>query len=382
MTPSDQTPPGIAALEAWGLARCPLNGLRRLEPEVARLSAAFTADRPEAFAPYLDAPDALTAYALAFAPQTYARVEAALRGVLARLPRFPERPMRVLDLGCGLGSAALAARDVLGAAAFTCVDWSEPALRAVKELLPGAETRRGDLRTYAPEGPYDLIVASFAVNEAFPDPQAAAATLRRWAAALATDSPSFILLLEPADRASVPRLHALRELLPELPLYAPCPHRRRCPLIPAQDGVCHDVRRFRPGRPLVLLCRRLRRTVSDVKYALLAFGHAGGPEAEGFGDPDFLRLIGPMDKGKGVLACRVCLGDGAVRRLELPAAGLPAERRHALLARQRGDCAWLEGPPDARRRVALDTVQRAADLRFADEPPPALDDLEGFSFSV
>ncbi len=382
MTPSEPTPPGIAALEAWGLARCPLRDLRRLEPQVATLSAAFTAERPEAFVPYLDTQDALTAYALAFAPQTYARVSAALAGILARLPARPKRPLRVLDLGCGLASASLAAKDLLGPIEPTCVDWSESALTAVKELLPEAKTLRADLRRYTPEGPYDLIIASFAVNECWPDPQAAAAALRRWADALATDAPAFILLLEPADRASVPRLHALRGLLPDLPLYAPCPHRGPCPLNPVQDGVCHDVRRFRPDRPLVLLCRRLRRTVSDVKYALLAFGRPGGPQAEGFGDPDFLRLIGPVDKGKGVLACRVCMGDGAVRRLELPTAALPAERRHALLQRQRGDCAWLDGPLDARRQVALGAIQRAADLRFPDDPPPALDDLDDFSFSV
>ena len=382
MTPSEPTPLGIAALEAWGLARCPLHDLRRLEPQVATLSAAFTDERPEAFVPYLDTPDALTAYALAFAPQTHARVSAALAGILARLPDFPKRPLRVLDLGCGLASASLAAKDLLGPINPTCVDWSEAALAAVKELLPEAKTVRADLRRYTPEGPYDIIIASFAVNECWPDPQAAAAALRRWADALATDAPAFILLLEPADRASVPRLHALRGLLPDLPLYAPCPHRGPCPLNPVQDGVCHDVRRFRPGRPLVLLCRRFRRTVSDVKYALLAFGRPGGPQAEGFGAPDFLRLIGPVDKAKGVLACRVCMGDGAVRRLELPAAALSAERRHALLQRQRGDCAWLDGPLDARRQVALGAVQRAADLRFPDDLPPALNDLEDFSFSV
>lgn len=381
MTPSDP-PPGIAALEAWGLARCPLRDLRRLEPATARLSAAFTDARPEAFAAYLDDPDALTAYALAFAPQTYARARAALEGILARLPPFPDRPLRVLDLGCGLGSAALAARDLLPRADVTCVDWSEAALRAAAELLPGATTWRGDLRAYAPQGRFDLILASFAFNEAFPAPEEAVAALRRWAAALAEDAPAFVLLLEPADRAAAPRLHALRQALPGLPVYAPCPHGGPCPLIPARDGVCHDVRRFRPGRPMTLLCRRLRRTVSDVRYALLALGRPGGPQADGFGDPEFLRMTGPMDKGKGVLACRACLGDGTSARLELPAAALPAARRHALLDRQRGDCAWLDGPTDRRRRVANGAIQRAADLRFTDEPPPAVDDLDGFAFSV
>lgn len=381
MIPSDPAP-GLAALEAWGLARCPLRDLRRLEPTVARLSATFTDARPEAFAAYLDDPDSLTAYALAFAPQTYARVQAALTGILARLPPFPGRPLRVLDLGCGLGSAALAVRDRFPDAEIHGVDWSAAALQAFRELLPGAIAKRADFREAALDGPFDIILASFAFNEAFPDPAAACAAIRRRVAALAPDAPSFLLLLEPADRATVPRLHALRRELADLPLYAPCPHGGPCPLFPARDGVCHDVRRFRPGRPLTLLCRRLRRTVSDVKYALLALGRPGGPQADGFGEQGFLRMVGPMDKAKGVLTCRVCMGDGALRRLELPAAALPTPRRHALLDRQRGDCAWVEGSADRCRIVANGTVQRAADLRFTDEPPPPLDNLDGFSFSV
>ena len=108
--PQDERPRGLAALEAWGLARCPEAALRRLEPAVERLSKGFTDARPEAFAAYLEEPDALTAYTLFFAPQTYARAAEALRGILARLPATPAaRPARVLDLGCGVGSAALAA---------------------------------------------------------------------------------------------------------------------------------------------------------------------------------------------------------------------------------------------------------------------------------
>lgn len=390
--PQDERPRGLAALEAWGLARCPEAALRRLEPAVERLSKGFTDARPEAFAAYLEEPDALTAYTLFFAPQTYARAAEALRGILTRLPVAPAaRPARVLDLGCGVGSAALAATDVLGEALgappeVTLVDWSEAALRAVAELLPGARTVRADVRDFTPDpGRYDLILSSFAFNEAFPTPAEAATALRRLAEGLAPEGPhpSFLLLLEPVSREATPRFLTLRERLRDLPLYAPCPHGAACPMVATHDGVCHDVRRFRPTRPMALLNRRLFRTIADVKYALLAFGRPGGPQAEGFGDPEFLRLVGPMDKAKGTLTCRVCMGDGTLRRLSIPSAALTADRRHALLARQRGDCAWLDGPLETRRQLENGRLQRTADLRFTDEPPPTLDDdLEGFTFSV
>lgn len=388
----NERPRGLMVLEAWGLARCPETELRRLEPAVERLSKGFTDARPEVFAAYLEEPDALTAYTLFFAPQTYVRVAEALRGVLARLATCcVRRPARVLDLGCGVGSAALAAVDVLGEALgappeVTLVDWSEAALRTASELLPGCRTVRADLRDFAPEpGYYDLMLSSFAFNEVFPTPAEVAVAIRRLTAGLAKEGPfpPFLLLLEPVSREATPRFLTLRERLRDLPLYAPCPHGVACPMVATHDGVCHDVRRFRPSRPMTLLNRRLFRTIADVKYALLAFGRPGGPVAEGFGDPEFLRLVGPMDRAKGTLICRVCMGDGTLRRLSIPAAALSSDRRHAMLARQRGDCAWLDGPLEPRRQLEGGRVQRTADLRFTDEPPPTLDDnLEEFTFSV
>lgn len=389
MTPYDEQQfPGRKKLETWGLNRCPLTELSRLEPHVQTLSISFTSDRPEQFSIYLDDPDVLTAYALAFAPQTYQRVIDALTGILNRLPAFPERPLRVLDLGSGIGSAALAAYDLLHAFTglppqITCVDWSTSALQVASELIPGVTTKRADLRTFQPSSSYDIILSSFAFNEAFPIPSEAQHVLRTLNASLTEDAPSFLLLLEPADRTVVPKLHLLRSLLSDLPLYAPCPHNRTCPMIATQDGVCHDVRPFKPERTLNLLYRHTRNTFSEVKYALLAFGRKGGPDAIGLNDPDFLRMVGPMNKAKGLLTCRVCMGDGALRRLEIPSSALTTERRHTLLEHSRGDCAWLAGSLELRKQLENDTIQRTADLHFTNEPDVTLDDdLEDFTFSI
>ncbi len=390
MTPSNPSQfPGRQKLEAWGLSRCPMDQLSRLEPNVEALSASFTANRPTNFSVYLDDADTLTAYALCFAPQTYARVYEALRGIFNRLPTFPNRPLKVLDLGSGIGSAALAANDFLQEATglapqITCVDWSNNALQTVQELLPSAHCQHADLRSYHPSTQYDIILSSFAFNEAFPAQQDALAALRTYHHSLTTNAPSFVLLLEPADRTSVPKLHALRSFLPELPVYAPCPHSLSCPMIATQDGVCHDVRRFRPERAMTLLCRHLRGTVADVKYALLAFGRQNGPQADGFNDPEFLRLVGPFNKSKGLLTCRVCMGDGRLKRLEIPAAALETDRRHALLERERGDCAWLDGALELRKQLNDGAIQRTADLRFTDEAEVELANTldDDFSFSI
>lgn len=380
--------PGRVKLEQWGLSRCSLAELPRLEPHVEMLSTAFTTDRPEQFTTYLDNPDVLTAYALAFAPQTYARVYAALEGILTRLPDFPKRPLRILDLGSGLGSAALAAYDLFlsrtgCAPQVTCVDWSASALKAASELIPGVTTIHANLKDCQPSATYDLIVSSFAFNEAFTTSQTALEALQMWLGALTQDAPSFFLLLEPADRIAVPKLHALRAPLRDYPLYAPCPHGYTCPMVATQDGVCHDVRSFKPERTLTLLCRYLRGTIADVKYALLAFGRKDGPQASGFNDPEFLRLVGPVDKAKGLITCRVCAGDGRLKRLEIPSSSLDADRRHALLDRERGDCAWLSGALEVRKSLQDARIQRTADLHFTDEPDVILEDDpdDDFTFS-
>ena len=380
--------PGRSALEQWGLRRCPLEQLPRLEPLVEQLSGTFTSERPEKFTIYLDYPDMLTAYALAFAPQTYVRCYEALIGILRRLPDFPKRPLRILDLGSGIGSAALAVKDVLAERTglhpeITCVDWSAAALQAAKELLPEATILQSDLTAFQPRDTYDIILSSFAFNEAFPAPSAALAAIKTLLDALTLDAPSFVLLLEPADRIIVPKFHTLRGALQDFPLYAPCPHNKLCPMVATQDGVCHDVRSFKPERAMTLLCRNLRGTIAEVKYSLLAFGRKGGPEASGMNDPDFLRLVGPINKAKGLLTCRVCMGDGALRRLEIPSSALSTDRRHHLLNRKRGDCAWLSGALDVRKILQQGTIQRCADLHFTDEENIRLDEaMDTFSFTI
>src|SRR5438105_14444870 len=76
----------------------------------------------------------LGAYLLWWWPQTYVKVQAALR--MAPMPRAP----RILDVGSGPGPAAIAALDLLGGEA-TCFDLSEEAL-AEARALGVRETRR------------------------------------------------------------------------------------------------------------------------------------------------------------------------------------------------------------------------------------------------
>lgn len=83
---------------------------------------------------------------------------------------------RLLEVGCGPGALAALARD--RGAEVTATD-AEPAMVALAAALPGVRAERAALPglPYA-DGTFDAVVGAFVLNHV-PDPQAAAADLRR-----------------------------------------------------------------------------------------------------------------------------------------------------------------------------------------------------------
>ncbi|CAM5518063.1 trans-aconitate 2-methyltransferase [Streptomyces abikoensis] len=128
--------------------------------------------------------------------------------LLARLP--VRSPARITDLGCGPGTVTALLAERWPAARITGLDHSEEMLREARERLPGAEFLHADLRGWAPEGTYDLIISSAAFQwvrgheESFP----------AWTGALAPggvfaftvpgnfDAPSHVLLHELCESAA------------------------------------------------------------------------------------------------------------------------------------------------------------------------------------
>ncbi|WP_406366927.1 trans-aconitate 2-methyltransferase [Streptomyces sp. NBC_01546] len=91
--------------------------------------------------------------------------------LLTRIPELPTRPARIADLGCGPGNVTTLLSDRWPEARITGFDLSPEMLhRATKEYAgPTAgggnlEFRHGDLGTWLPEEPYDLIVSNAALQ--------------------------------------------------------------------------------------------------------------------------------------------------------------------------------------------------------------------------
>ncbi len=77
----------------------------------------------------------------------------------------PSAGMRVADLGCGTGELTRALHEKLGAAATVGVDASEAMLERSRAFeVPGLTFTRGDIATWAPPAPVDLVFSNAALQ--------------------------------------------------------------------------------------------------------------------------------------------------------------------------------------------------------------------------
>jgi len=257
---------------------------------VRRLSTQFTTGRDGRLSDYLAERSLRRAYLLYFFPVNYAKVA----GLLREMPALPARPLRILDVGSGQGTAALAVLDHLtrlGQAGHhgsevIAVDRSRQALQE-GEALWGLMTEgrsdpsrcafrgvtahvdRADARTPWKQGPFDLIILANSLNELFcsaDDPlDARAKFLESLLEALASDGT--LMVIEPALRETTRALHHVRDRLVAgglATVYSPCLHERPCPALARKDDWCHEERSWSP--PAVV--QEIDRAVGFIKDAL------------------------------------------------------------------------------------------------------------------
>ena len=160
------------------------------------LSRLFTTARPSLSPRYLDDPTHAAAYLSYFLPVNLSKVQ----GLLDELPNdssheTPDRPMAVLDLGCGQGTGSLALLDWLWhrsperakSMSVLAADASQASLQDAKRLWeaycqevgissPGLccvegnleHPLKGDLgKQIVRGGPYDLMIMANCLNELF-----------------------------------------------------------------------------------------------------------------------------------------------------------------------------------------------------------------------
>ena len=240
------------------------DALEALTPAVAHLSDLFTTERPEKkFPDYFADPRLLAAYGVFFLPQSFTRTSFALAQTCGLRGWKPAsaRPS-ILDLGSGPGSCGVAAAYRLRQAGHTHVDLhgidkSPSALAAMEAFARAtlgdaitAKTRIGDAsrpETW-PEGPFDLIIAGFVLNEM---PQLDQVAMIRWFGELkARLAPGgLILILEPALRITAERLQKLSDFLAGGDMTRIAPRTRQLARPSAWSGGALEPRDPRLGGP-------------------------------------------------------------------------------------------------------------------------------------
>ena len=322
--------------------------LSSFEEEIRSLSDAFTKGRAEGFRGYATSRRSWLAYGLFFHPQTFARIDLILRELMARHPaRFAGKSSwRVLDLGAGAGAASHAiAANLSATIQATWVDSSSVAMELGKAMAEpnkglSIEAIAGNLRE-PPAGPFDLVVASYALNEAFGENDDAAldAWLARAVSTLAADG--ILILCEPLVYTAGQRMARLRSLaLQKLGCHvlAPCLHQKACPLA-SQSAWCHDVRYWELPPGARYLNQRLHRSIQDLTFSFLALSKAPATESNAAGDA---RIVAPVRWLKGRWEMTGCAGDGSLHTYEVLARGFSAEQKERLNHLERGDVVHLD----------------------------------------
>ena len=339
--------------------------LERMTPAVAHLSDLFTTERPDKkFPDYFADPRLLAAYGVFFQPQSFTRTSFALAQVCGLRGWKPTSPRpAILDLGSGPGSCGVAAAYRLRQAGFGQVslhgvDKSPCALASMEAFALATlgdavetKTRIGDAsrpETW-PEGPFDIIVAGFVMNEM---PQLDQAALLRWFDELkAKLAPGgLILILEPALRVTAERLQRLsdavatggmRRIAPELDALPD-------PQLGPGEHWSHETRAWEAPVSTEFVNRHLHRDLREVRFSFAAFSDAELKPLP----PGLSRLISDVQIIKGLLRF-ITIREGRIESVEVPTRGLSKHEVKKLAATfARGDIVRHPHPPSAKLRLA------------------------------
>jgi SAM-dependent methyltransferase len=300
---------------------------------VQALSHAYTRER-DSIQPRSSNKEAHAARAHFFLPRDLAKVLGPV-GDLRRLGRLPAAPrLRVLDIGAGLGATSLGlARALAGEQrelAVTAVERDAGALAFFRDL--STETNRLgdefatielDARSGAlgklPDGPFDVVLLGFVLNELFAeqgDEARIAARAELLVALAGRLAPGGVIIaLEPALKEVTRALMAVRDVLAARAgapfVLAPCVRKGPCPMLEGERDWCHEHLSLALPQSLVKVARGAGLRWEGLSYAALVLGDA--PRAS---EPGLVRIVSERLESKGKLELYGC-GEQGIQRFSL-----------------------------------------------------------------
>ena len=349
----------MTAFQAKGAARLsPLLSrvLETIEPKqsdvgtaVAELSRLFTKEREALGTAYFNDPALARAYLTYFFPVNLSKIQI----LLGELPEDwhkaeGNRPLRILDLGTGPGTGALAVLDWLNhhdpdwlkQLTVVAVDASADALRQARHVWDAyahqahiSDARlilhQGDLARptsgwrdhVAQRGPYNLIIVANCLNELFGRARHSLTEKSRLTGELLglLAPHGTLMLLEPALRETSRALHQVRDLLlveKRCTVYSPCLHDGNCPALANPKDWCHEERAWETPASIQRIDQQVGFIKDALKFSYLLLRTDGRTIVER--SPHTFRMVSELRKLKGDTRAWLCneLGRSEVGRLE------------------------------------------------------------------
>ncbi len=342
MQPFNENKPACLSLEILKvLAKTsPDRGIRgeALAQAVMKLSRLFTTARLSLPPRYLDDPAHAAAYLSYFLPVNLSKIQVVLNELSSdNSQETLDRPMAVLDLGCGPGTGSLALLDWLWhrsperakSLSVLAADISETSLRDTERLwkaycqevgISGANLRcvegnlehplKGNLgKQIVRTGPYDLIILANCLNELFSEaanPSAEqAGVVGQLLPFLSTHGT--IMIVEPALRQTARALHQMRDHLLKRGLctvYSPCLHERGCPALEHPDDWCHEERPWQTPPAIAALDQEVGFIKDALKFSYLLLRTDGRTIVTR--SPQIFRVVSELRELKGEKRAWLC----------------------------------------------------------------------------
>jgi SAM-dependent methyltransferase len=220
----------------------------------------------------------------------------------AGLLRVRGAPLRVLDLGAGLGAStfglvrALAIAGESGTVDAVLVDDNQRALALAADVARvigkkidiqlHVRTAVGNAASHTSPERFDVILLGQMVSEldCALAPDARASRHAAWIARLLQDcleGDGFLLIVEPALRERTRHLHAVRDALmgepgePSVTLFAPCLQRQACPMLANPHDWCHEDLPVNLPDPLIPVARAAGLRFEGLTYSYLVLRRDG-----------------------------------------------------------------------------------------------------------
>lgn len=300
---------------------------------------------------------------------------AAVRELVASglLALSSERPLRVVDLGAGLGAMTWGLARALDAAGHEgtiealLVDADEKALAAAEALARRAppagvrvtvKTRVTRVASGMKLPRADVVVLGQVVSEldvgaAEEERVTKHAALVRELLADVVDAGGALVIVEPALRERTRHLHAVRDAVLRdgsgAGVFAPCPHAKACPALAVPREWCHEDLAVDLPEWLVPLARAAGLRWQGLTFSYLVLRRDGAAMTDALPLGRRVRLVSHLLRTKGKTEMFVCTDEGTrikLRRLDRES------REGELDDVARGDVAVLTGEIDEGGRLS------------------------------